>query len=64
LYQNLVVLEITVDQEGRARHIRVMKALLNGMTEDAIKTWRFKSLTGPDGKSAAVTMIVQVSLKS
>ena len=44
-----------------------MKALLNGMTEDAtatVKTWRFKSSTGPDGKSAAVTMIVQVSLKS
>jgi TonB family protein len=67
LYQNLVVLEITVDEEGRARHIRVKKALLNGMTEDAIatvKNWRFKPSTGPDGKPAAVRMIVQVALKS
>jgi len=67
LYQNLVVLEITVDEEGRTRHIRVKKALLNGMTEDAIatvKTWRFKPSLGPDGKPAAVRMIVQVTLKS
>jgi TonB family protein len=67
LYQKFVVLEITVDEEGRARHIRVKKALLNGMTEDAIatvKTWRFKPSTGPDGKPAAVRMIVQVTLKS
>jgi TonB family protein len=67
LYQKFVVLEITVDEEGRTRHIRVKKALLNGMTEDAIatvKTWRFKPSVGPDGKPAAVRMIVQVTLKS
>jgi TonB family protein len=67
LYQKFVVLEITVDEEGRARHIRVKKALLDGMTEDAIatvKNWRFKPSTGPDGKPAAVRMIVQVTLKS
>lgn len=61
------MLEITVDEEGCARHIRVMKALLNGMREDAIatvKNWRFKPSRGPDGKPAAVRMIVQVSLKS
>ncbi len=67
LYQKSVVLEITVDEEGHARHIRVKKALLNGMTEEAIATvkdWRFKPSMGPDGKPAAVRMIVQVTLKS
>ena len=59
-----VVLEISVDENGRARHIRVQKAMLGGLTEMAIaavQKWRFKPATGPDGKMAAVREMVTVS---
>ena len=59
-----VVLEISVDENGRARHIRVQKAMLGGLTETAIaavQKWRFKPATGPDGKMAAVREMVTVS---
>jgi len=62
--QGRVVLEISVDEAGRARHIRIKKAMLGGLTEMAIaavQKWRFKPAKGPDGKVAAVRQMVTVS---
>ena len=62
--EGTVVLEISVDEEGRARHIRIKKAMLGGLTEmalAAVQKWRFKPATGPDGKVAAVREMVTVS---
>jgi TonB family protein len=66
-FQDMVILEISVDEDGRARHIRVKKALLNDMTEEAIaavQKWRFKPATGPDGKAAAVREMIEVTFRS
>jgi TonB family protein len=62
--EGTVVLDISVDEDGRARHIRIQKAMLGGLTEMAIaavQKWRFKPATGPDGKEAAVRELVTVS---
>jgi TonB family protein len=61
--EGTVVLEISVDQNGRARHIRIKKAAPYGMTEKAIaavQTWRYQPATGPDGKFAAVRETVEM----
>jgi TonB family protein len=62
--EGTVQLDITVDQNGRARHIRIKKAMLDGLTEMAIaavQRWKFKPATGPDGKVAAVREIVTLN---
>lgn len=62
--EGTVQLDITVDENGRARHIRIKKAMLDGLTEMAIaavQKWKFKPATGPDGKVAAVREIVTLS---
>jgi TonB family protein len=62
--EGTVALEISVDEDGRARHIRIKKAMLGGSTEMAIaavQKWRFKPATGPDGKVVAVREMVTVS---
>jgi TonB family protein len=62
--EGTVLLEITVDEDGRAKHIRVTKALFFGLTQEAVATvqkWPFKPATGPDGRPAAVRQKVQVT---
>ncbi len=62
--EGTVLLEISVDENGRAKHIRIQKAMLGGLTEMAIaavQKWRFKPATGPDGKVAAVRELVTVT---
>jgi TonB family protein len=62
--EGTVLLEITVDEDGRAKHIRVTKALSYGLTQEAVATvqkWRFKPANGPDGKPAAVREKIQVA---
>lgn len=57
IHQGTVLLDVTVDEEGHVKDVRVKKAMPDGMTEQAIKTvqeWRLKPATGPDGKPAAV----------
>src|SRR5580698_2930268 len=54
----------SVEEDGRARHIRIKKAMLGGLTETAsgaVQKWRFKPARGPDGKAAAVREMVTVS---
>jgi TonB family protein len=62
--EGTVLLEISVGEDGRARHIRIKKAAPYGMTEKAIaavQTWRYKPATGPDGKVAAVRETVEMN---
>ena len=62
-YQGTVLLAVTVDENGNARDIVVIKGESFGLTEQAIATvrrWRFKPATGTDGKPAAVRVSVQV----
>jgi TonB family protein len=62
--EGTVVLEISVDENGRARHIRIKKAMLDGLTETAlaaVQKWRFIPATGPDGKVAPLRESVTVS---
>jgi TonB family protein len=62
--EGAVVLEISEDENGRAKHIRIKNAMLRGLTElaiAAVQKWRFKPATGPDGKVAAVREMVTVS---
>jgi len=57
-----VVMQITIDEDGHARDIRVQNALPYGLTEqatEAVREWRFKPSTGPDGKPAAVRVTIQ-----
>jgi len=62
--EGTVQLDITVDENGRAKHIRIKKAMLDGLTERAIaavQKWKFKPAMGPDGKVAAVRETVTLS---
>jgi TonB family protein len=62
--EGTVILEITVDEDGHSKHIRVTKALRYGLTQEAISTvqkWQFKPSTDPDGKPAAVRTTVEVT---
>ncbi len=59
-----VTLTITVDADGHAKDIKVKVGLPHGLTQqaiEAVKGWRFKPATGPDGKPAAVRMNVGIS---
>lgn len=55
-FNGTVALEVTVDEEGRLKDIKVTKRFPLGLTQQAIKAvleWRFKPATEPDGKPAA-----------
>jgi TonB family protein len=62
-FQGTVFLQITADENGYAKDITVIKAQPYGLTEQAVATvrlWRFKPAIGPDGKPAAVRVMVEV----
>lgn len=60
----VVVLDAIIDATGRATHVHVAKGLGYGLDESAVKyvrdIWRFKPAIGPDGRAAAVHMLVEV----
>jgi len=60
-----VVLEVTVDPDGRVKDIKVKVGLPFGLAQqaiDTVKEWRFKPAVGPDGKPAAVRQVVELSV--
>ncbi|MGO9588967.1 MAG: TonB family protein [Candidatus Acidiferrales bacterium] len=62
-----VVLQMTIGEEGAARDIRVKIPMPYGLTQqaiDAVKEWRLKPATGPDGKPAAVREEVDVAFEA
>jgi TonB family protein len=65
--QGTVVLEMTVDTEGHAKDIRVKVGLPYGLTQqavEAVKEWRFKPGTGPDGRPTAFRTTIEVVFHS
>lgn len=62
--QGTVELEAVITQDGRAKDIKVLRALPYGFAESAIlavRRWEFKPAIGPDGKPTAVHQIVEVT---
>jgi TonB family protein len=62
----VVVLRITVTEEGRVTNIRVLKTPGFGLEESAVeqvRKWKLKPATGPDGKPLAVTAVVEVTFR-
>lgn len=63
-FQGTVELVGVVTADGRFTDARVIKHVPGGLTTKAIETveqWRFQPATGPDGKPAAVRLIIEVS---
>lgn len=62
--QGLVILEVVIGADGRAHGAVVTKSLGYGLDEEAIHAvrdvWRFKPALGPDGKPAAVRMLIEI----
>lgn len=65
--QGEMILDTIIRPDGRAHYIRIVKRLGYGLDEEAIKAarnvWRFKPATGPDGKPAAVRMLIDVDFR-
>jgi TonB family protein len=62
--EGIVVLELTIDEDGQARDVRVKVGLPYGLTQQAIDTvtkWRFRPARDSDGKPAAVRQTVEVT---
>jgi TonB family protein len=63
-FQGTIVLTATIQPDGRATDIKVVKGVGMGMDENAIATvqnWRFNPATRPDGKPVAVTTQIELS---
>lgn len=63
-YQGVVEIETVVTADGRAIDPRVVKPVGMGLDEkavEAVRTWRFTPARGPDGKPAAVRVLIEVS---
>lgn len=64
-FQGKVILSAIIARDGRAHDIRIAKHLSRDFDKQAARTirnvWRFKPATGPDGKPAAVHVLVEVS---
>jgi TonB family protein len=61
--QGSIVLMVIVTPDGRARYARVLKGLGHGLDQAAVKAvlgWQFKPALGPDGKPAAVRMVIEI----
>ncbi len=63
--QGIVLLEATIDREGRVRDTRVLKGLPMGLNEsarDAVHRWRFRPASR-DGEAVPVYFTVMVEFK-
>jgi periplasmic protein TonB len=61
-YQGTVTLVAIITPDGRATDIHVVKGLGLGLDEkaiEAVRQWRFRPATGPDGRPAAVRQIIE-----
>ena len=60
--EGLVELSAVIETDGRASHIVVEKKLGAGLDERTVETvqnWKFNPALGPDGKPAAVRMLIE-----
>jgi len=61
--QGTVTLITVVGADGKTHDMFVIKALPNGLTQnavDTVKTWRFQPALGPDGQPTAVWQTIEV----
>lgn len=62
--QGIVVMSAIIGPDDRAHNIRITRRLGHGLDESAVRCvkgkWRFKPATGPDGKPAAVHILIEV----
>jgi TonB family protein len=59
-----VTLSAVIGPDGKAQRLSVLRALPCGLDQkaiEAIKDWKFKPATGPDGKPAAVVQTIELS---
>jgi TonB family protein len=62
--QGRVVLEATITADGRAIHVKVKESLDSSLDEaamDAVRTWKLKPATDPDGKAIPVRQTIEVT---
>jgi periplasmic protein TonB len=60
----LVVLNVTVTADGRVTDVHLAKGLGFGLDENAmqaVRNWRMKPAAGPDGRPAAVRMVIEIT---
>jgi TonB family protein len=65
-FQGEVVLQVTIEANGRADDIEILRGIPFGMNEQAIKTvseWKFKPAMGEDGKPTPVLVPIEVSFR-
>jgi protein TonB len=65
-YQGVVLVAALITPDGRATDVRVVKGLGLGLDENAVaavRTWRFRPATGPDGRPAAVLQTIEVEFR-
>jgi protein TonB len=65
-YQGVVLVAALITPDGRATNVRIVKGLGLGLDENAVaavRTWRFRPATGPDGKPAAVLQTIEVEFR-
>lgn len=61
--QGTIILSTLITTAGQANDIYVLKGLGHGLDQqarEAVRHWQFKSALGPDGKPAAVRMLIEV----
>ncbi|HVA72782.1 MAG TPA: energy transducer TonB [Candidatus Limnocylindrales bacterium] len=64
--QGVVVLDVIIGSDGRAHAIVVVRKLGLGLTEEAVKvmqSWRFTPAIGPNGKPAAVHLLIEMNFR-
>jgi TonB family protein len=62
--EGTVELEVTIEESGLAKDIRVKVGLPYGLTQqaiDSVEKWRFQPAEGPDGKLVAVRQEIEVT---
>jgi len=65
-HQGVVLVDALITPDGRAIDVHVIKSLGLGLDENAVaavKTWRFRPATGPNGKPAAVEQTIEVEFR-
>jgi len=64
--QGSVELQVVIQPDGRATNIQIVKGLGYGLDElavDAVRSWRFKPATGPDGEPVATLTPIEIEYR-
>jgi TonB family protein len=65
-FQGTVLVHVLVTPDGRAANIRIVKGIGMGLDEkviEAVRTWRFKPSTGPNGKPTTAVVDIEVGFR-